>query len=664
MKDNIFIKLWRCLYVPVLYFAVMLIVQYIAMFGYMVVVMVADMSIDERQLVELTTEWLIEQSVMLTIVSGVIMLPLLILMMKRDKKRLIRADKYEKYEQVAPIKWLYIVIIGAAACIGFNILIEITGIINWGGGFEDTSEAIYGGNPLVMVLGVVFLIPLVEELVFRGVVYERIRQYGGAKVAILLSAVYFGLFHMNVPQGIYAFAIGLIIAWIYYKYKSVWAPVLFHVSANGISVVLTFTPFLSELNGVGVIVLCVAALLVTALMIYLISRSVKPECISEQYDTIVVGAGFAGAVVARELAEYADEKVLIIEKRPHIGGNCFDSFDKHGVLVHNYGPHIFHTNNRRVYDYLSKYTEWYNYQHEVGANIHGKIVPVPFNINTLYAAFEKEEAESLEKVLIEKYGEGSRVPVLELMQSEDESIQKVGKYVYENIFLQYTMKQWGQKPEEVDPSVTARVPVVLSRDNRYFQDTYQGMPQRGYTPLFANMLNHKNIKVKLNTDAKNVVSLIDKKVYYNGKPFEGKVIFTGPIDEFFDCKFGKLPYRSLRFEWGHSEADSFQAKAVINYTVSEDYTRITEFKKLTGQLIKGTTVMREYSIPYTDSTKEIPYYAILNDENKALYEKYLTLLNDYPNFYLLGRLAEYKYYNIDAIVDEALKLADKFINAR
>lgn len=661
-KDNIILKVWRCLYVPILYFAIMLIVQYIAMFGYMISALMENPMLDQYALIVATEEWLIEKSVMLTIVAGVISFPILWIMMLSDKKRLKRVDEYKEYDKVPAVKWLYIVVIGAASCMGFNLLISITGIINWGGGFEDTSEAIYGGNPIAMVLGVIFLIPMIEEFVFRGIVYERVRQYSGAKMAIFLSAVYFGVFHMNVPQGIYAFLIGVIIAWIYYKYKSVWAPVLFHVSANAFSVILTFSTAFNEMGDAAAVVMCVLSLLITALVAWLIYRQVNPGCVSERYDTIVVGAGFAGAVVARELAEYRNEKVLILEKRQHIGGNCYDSVDKYGVLVHNYGPHIFHTSIRRVYDYLSKYTEWYDYKHEVGANINGRIVPVPFNLNTLYAVFSEEEAKELERALVEKYGEGSKVPILKLMQDSDENIKKVGRYVYENIFLHYTMKQWGKKPEEVDPSVTARVPVVLSRDNGYFQDTYQGMPLRGYTQLFSNLLNHSNIKVKLGVDAKNVLKLSEGKIYYNGAVFEGKVIFTGPIDEFFDCRFGRLPYRSLKFEWGHSEADSYQEKAVVNYTVSEDFTRITEFKKLTGQVVNGSTVMREYSIPYTDSTKEIPYYAIINDDNKALYEKYLTLLNEYPNFYLLGRLAEYKYYNIDAIVNEALKLADRFIN--
>ncbi|MBO5227995.1 MAG: CPBP family intramembrane metalloprotease, partial [Lachnospiraceae bacterium] len=307
-KDNILLKVWRCFYVPGLYFAIMLTVQFIAMFVYMLVAMVEDPGLDQYALTKLTEEWLIEQSVTLTIVSGVIALPILWILMKSDKRRLKRVDELKAYEKVAPFKWLYIVVIGAAACIGFNLLITITGIINWGGGFEDTSEAIYGGNPVAMVLGVVFLIPMIEEFVFRGLVYERIRQYGGVKLAIFLSAVYFGVFHMNVPQGIYAFLIGVIIAWVYYKYKSVWAPVLFHVSANGFSVLLTFSPAFAEIEGVGVIVMCAVALVITALMAWLIYKQVNPKCVSGQYDTIVVGSGFAGAVVARELAEYKNEK--------------------------------------------------------------------------------------------------------------------------------------------------------------------------------------------------------------------------------------------------------------------------------------------------------------------------------------------------------------------
>ncbi|MBE5948800.1 MAG: UDP-galactopyranose mutase [Lachnospiraceae bacterium] len=662
-NEGLIKKFWRVIYPPLLFLTISIIIEFVVMLGYMIL-LAADnpaMAGNVNFLVNTTTEWIMSHAVMLTVIAGVVALPIFILLMFGDRRRSIREEKHAEYTKVEPWKFLFIAVMGVFACIGMNLFISITGIINWGGGFEDTAEAIYGGGMFWTVIGVVFVIPVVEELMFRGLIYNRMKYYAGVVPAILVSAVYFAIYHMNVPQGIYAFVLGVLMAWVYYRYKTILAPVVFHVSANAISVVLTYSETFNKLTDVQYIIMCIVGLVVAAAMFVTIAKTVKVSVVEEKYDTIIIGAGFAGAVVARELAEYGNEKVLILEKRAHIGGNCYDSYDGHGVLIHNYGPHIFHTNSKRVYDYLSKYTTWYNYSHEVGANIGGRIVPVPFNINTLYEVFPEDEAKILEAKLLEKYGDGKRVPILELMQSEDESVKKVGQFVYENIFLKYTMKQWGQRPEEVDPSVTARVPVVLSRDNRYFQDVYQGMPEYGFTPLFEKLLKHDNIKIRLNADAKTAIELKDEKIYFNDKPFDGKVIFTGPVDEFFDCRFGRLPYRSLNFEWGYFEQDSFQQNAVINYTVSEDYTRITEFKKLTGQKVAGTTVMREYSVPYENSSTQIPYYAIMNDENNALYSKYKNLLENYPNFYLLGRLAEYKYYNIDGIVDKALELADSLL---
>ena len=380
------------------------------------------------------------------------------------------------------------------------------------------------------------------------------------------------------------------------------------------------------------------------------------------YDSIIVGCGFAGAVVARELAERGGQNVCIIEKRNHIGGNCYDLNDEHGILIHQYGPHIFHTSKKHVYDYLSRFTKWYDYKHEVVANIRGEYVPVPFNLNTLKLVYGEEKAAELRKKLIDTYGMESRVPILQLRENPDKEIQQVADYVYENIFLHYTLKQWGQTPEEIDPSVSARVPVLISEDNGYFQEPYQGMPLEGFTPLFEKLLDFPSIKVMLDTDATQLLRLEDGKVYFDGEEFNGKVIFTGPIDEFFSCCYGQLPYRSLNFVFEHHEKSDYQPKAVVNYTVSEDYTRITEFKKLTGQKKpEHTTIVKEYPIPYTGMNGEIPYYSIVNDDNMALYAKYTALLEGYPNFHLLGRLAEYKYYNIDAIVDEALKLADQLL---
>lgn len=377
------------------------------------------------------------------------------------------------------------------------------------------------------------------------------------------------------------------------------------------------------------------------------------------YDVIVVGAGAAGAAAARILAEKG-KKVRVLEKRPHVGGNCYDEKDSHGVLIHKYGPHIFHTNDKKVYDFLSRFTKWDNYQHEVVGNIYGKIIPVPFNLNSLEEVYGKEKASRLEEKLIKTYGEGKKVPILELKESVDPEIREISNYVYENVFLKYTMKQWGQKPEEVDASVTARVPVLLSRDNRYFQDEYQGMPENGYTPMFQKMLDHENIDVVLGKDVAEELKISQEGIFLrDGSAYNGIVIYTGPIDELFDYKYGRLPYRSLDFDFEYYEQDSFQGRAVVNYTVTEDFTRITEFKYLTGQKVKGTTIVKEYPRQFEGKDGQIPYYAILNEENNRQYEKYLSLAKGLPGLYMLGRLAEYKYYNIDGIVGKAVSLSEK-----
>lgn len=376
------------------------------------------------------------------------------------------------------------------------------------------------------------------------------------------------------------------------------------------------------------------------------------------YDTIVVGAGVAGCVIARELAQ-KNQKILLIEKKNHIGGNCYDAKDEHGVLIHPYGPHIFHTNSEKVYEYLSQFTTWRAFHHEVVANVHGIYMPVPFNLATLEKAFKTEISQRIKEKLITAYGMGTKVPILELMNHEDEDLQKVGKYVYNNIYVYYTMKQWGKKPEEIDPAVTARVPVNISYDNGYFADKYQGLPEYGFTPMFEKMLAHDNIEVQLNLEAKSVLDIREKQLYYKGEKFDGNVIFTGPIDEFFDCKYGRLPYRTLKFDFRYYEKDDFQGHSVVNYTVDEEFTRITEYKWLTGQECSGTTISKEYPFAYTGAEGEIPYYAIANEENHALYEKYKAELSDIRGFYLLGRLAEYQYYNIDTMVEKALELSRK-----
>ena len=376
------------------------------------------------------------------------------------------------------------------------------------------------------------------------------------------------------------------------------------------------------------------------------------------YDVMIVGAGTAGCVAARELADH-NKKVLIIEKKHHIAGNCYDEKDEHGVLIHVYGPHIFHTSKENVYEYLSRFTEWYSFRHEVVANVHGEYMPVPFNLHTLKKAFGEEKGTKLEKKLVDAYGMGTKVPILDLMNHEDEELQMIGKYVYDNVYVYYTMKQWGKKPEEIDPAVTARVPVNVSYDNCYFADKYQGVPLHGFTPMYENMVNHENIEIRLNTEANDVLEIKDNQVCLEGKVFEGQVIFTGPIDEFFDCKYGRLPYRTLHFDFEYYEEDDFQGHSVVNYTVDQDYTRITEYKYLTGQKCKGTTISKEYPSAYTGEKGQIPYYSIANEENHALYAKYKNEVAGIKNFHLLGRLAEYQYYNIDVMVEKALELADK-----
>ena len=383
----------------------------------------------------------------------------------------------------------------------------------------------------------------------------------------------------------------------------------------------------------------------------------------KQYDILVAGAGYAGAVAARALAEKG-KKVLVLERRDHIGGNAYDCPDESGVLIHKYGPHIFHTNDKRVFDFLSRFTGWRRYQHRVIANIprdNPEVVParkktdgrfffpVPFNLDSLKNAFGMEEGARLGQKLLDAYPAQSQVTILELRRNPDPEIAAIANYVYGHVFVRYTMKQWGQTPEEIDPNTTARVPVRLSQDDRYFQDAYQGMPLEGYTKMFERMLDHPNIEVRLGVDARPIL-----------KEARVPVIYTGQVDELFDFRFGPLPYRTLDFRFETLSQDCFQTHATVNYTVDEDFTRITEFKHLTGQVLPGvTTIVKEYSRAYTGAEGEIPYYAIINPENNALYARYRAEADKQPNLYLLGRLAEYKYYNMDAIAGRALELADR-----
>jgi UDP-galactopyranose mutase len=360
---------------------------------------------------------------------------------------------------------------------------------------------------------------------------------------------------------------------------------------------------------------------------------------------LIVGAGITGITLAERFA-HKGCKVLILEKRDHIGGNCYDFKNKDGILVHKYGPHIFHTHRKEVWDYLSKFTEWIPYEHKVLGYFDGKFAPIPFNLNTLWQLLP-EKAEKLEKKLIEKFGFGAKVPILELIKTKDKELKVLANFIYKKIYFGYSRKQWGKLPEKMDPSVTARVPVVISREDRYFYDKYQGIPKEGYTKMFERMLKSKNIKIFLKTDYKKVKNKLKYDI----------MIYTGPIDEFFEYKFGKLRYRCLKIKFRTLNKESYQPSAVVNYPdLKYPFTRITEFKKLTQQKHKKTTIGIEYP-----GDEGFVAYPFLDEKNKKIFKKYWQEAEKLQkkNIYFLGRLAEYKYYNMDEAAKNSLDLFNK-----
>ncbi len=366
-------------------------------------------------------------------------------------------------------------------------------------------------------------------------------------------------------------------------------------------------------------------------------------------DWLIVGAGFTGATLAERIASQLDQRVLIVERRDHIGGNAYDSYNEQGVLIHNYGPHIFHTNKKGVWDYLSQFTEWRPYYHRVLGVVDGNKVPIPFNLNSLYTVFPPQYASNLEILLLQQYGLGAKVPILQLREAQNKELRTLADCIYQKIFYRYTLKQWGMKPEELDPSVTGRVPIYISRDDRYFQDTYQAVPKNGYTELFRRMLRHPNIKVLLNTDYRQ----IRDEVKFN------RLIYTGPIDEFFDYKYGPLPYRSLRFDHTTLDQEWYQEVGTVNYPNEFDFTRITEAKHLTRQVLPKTTITVEYPEAYVPGQNE-PYYPVPQSENWKHYETYFSEAQDMSSTVLFaGRLGNYKYYNMDEAVERALSLFAK-----
>jgi UDP-galactopyranose mutase len=353
------------------------------------------------------------------------------------------------------------------------------------------------------------------------------------------------------------------------------------------------------------------------------------------FDYLIVGAGFAGSVLAERLANGSDKKVLICDKRNHVGGNAYDFYNDEGVLIHKYGPHIFHTNSREVFDYLGRFTEWREYQHRVLASVDGMLVPMPINLDTI----NKLYGLNLTSFEVEEFFKQHAEPCEDIRTSEDVVVSKVGRELYNKFFKNYTRKQWDLDPSELDASVTSRVPTRTNRDDRYFTDSFQAMPKHGYTKMFEKMLDSPNIKIMLNCDYREIIDQIDYK----------EMIYTGPVDAFFDYRYGKLPYRSLEFKHETHDCEQFQDAPVVNYPNEQAYTRITEFKYLTGQEHKKTSVVYEYPQAEGD-----PYYPIPRKENAEIYNKYKTLADACPGVHFVGRLATYKYYNMDQIVAQAL----------
>ncbi len=377
---------------------------------------------------------------------------------------------------------------------------------------------------------------------------------------------------------------------------------------------------------------------------------------------IVVGAGLAGCVIAERISSVLKEDVLIIEKKEHIGGHCYDQRNDHNIIIHRYGPHLFHTNNEKVFRYLSSFTEWRNYEHQVCAFVDNRKIPLPFNFNSINMVFPRALALKMKERLLHFFPAGSKIPILELRRQKDELLHQLADYIYEKIFLNYTAKQWEKKPEELLGQVTARVPVLVGDDNRYFSDQFQVVPLQGYHKIFSNMLASQRIKVLLETDF-NALIKVDferKRFFFRNQEFNGTLIFTAMLDELFAFKFGELAYRSLKIETETLPQEYFQEVATVNYPNDYSFTRITEFKHIHPVSTPVTTIMKEYPQPYRKN-KNLPFYPLFTAEAQEQYEQYRRLAQSFPNLIAVGRLAEYKYYNMDEVIERALQIFEEKI---
>ncbi|MCQ2078919.1 MAG: UDP-galactopyranose mutase [archaeon] len=359
---------------------------------------------------------------------------------------------------------------------------------------------------------------------------------------------------------------------------------------------------------------------------------------------LVVGAGISGATVANVLSRNRDNQITVIDKLNHVGGNCYDYRDENGIMIHKYGSHIFHTSDKEVWEFLKQFTDFNTYMHKVVAVIEGNELPIPFNFNTIQAAFPKTLADRIEQKLLSKFKYGTKIPIKDFMEQDDEDLKFLAEYIYENVFLHYTEKQWGKDPSQIDGAVTARVPVYLSRDDRYFQNTYQGIPLNGYTAMIQKMLDAPNIELKLDTPMKSVDSSEYDQIFY-----------TGAIDELMDYELGPLPYRSVYFKLETYEKEHYQSGAAVNYPNNYDFTRIHEYKYYLDDKSDVTVIAKEYSEDFVPGRND-PYYPISSDSNQALYEKYVALAKKkYHTMNFLGRLGDYKYYDMDKAIKRALE---------
>lgn len=370
-------------------------------------------------------------------------------------------------------------------------------------------------------------------------------------------------------------------------------------------------------------------------------------------DCLVIGCGLTGAVVARELAERG-KRIKIWERRDHIGGNMFDYVDERGFLVQKYGPHAFHTTEKELYDYICRFEEWDEYYLTCGAVWDGKYTPTPFNFATIDTFYPAEQAERLKEKIKVAFAERETATVVEVLQHQDKEIREYAEYLFRKDYAPYTAKQWGVSPDEIDPSVLKRVPLRFSYGDRYFDDEYQVLPKHSYTRFFENLLNHQNISVRLGIEALNHICVKDERVFIDGEEARCLVVWTGALDELFGCVHGRLPYRSLRFEWKYTYEPSFQSAPVVAYPQEVLYTRITEYKKLPVQNLKGSSYAVEYPLPYREGERLEPYYPVLTEESQKQYAKYLALAEKVPNLVCCGRLADFKYYNMDQALKRAL----------